>query len=246
MSALMTVPFHGQNLFLVDHDGEPMVPMRPVVEGMGLAWKPQHRKLHDRFETCVHHMVTQLPGDDQGRQVVCLPLRKLPAWLHSVNPNKVSPEIKDKIIDYQNECDDALWQYWNVGHAHNPRAQPAPAANESVMEFAKLALEHLPHLGQNSKQELLSRASELAYGTRLIPLPRVDEHLMAAGEVGEQLGVSGNKIGRLANAHGLKVPEYGEFRLDKSRHSSKQVESFYYNRAGLDRLKSIIDNAGAV
>lgn len=244
MSALMKVPFHGQDLFLVDHDGEPMVPMRPIVEGMGLSWPAQNRKLHDRFESCVAHMATQLPGDAQARETLCLPLRKLPAWMYSVNPNKVDASVKDRIIAYQNECDDALWQYWNQGHAVNPRAQK-PAANESVMEFAKLALEHLPHLGQNSKQELLSRASELAYGTRLIPLPRVDEHLMAAGEVGEHLGVSGNKIGRLANAHGLKVPEYGEFRLDKSRHSSKQVESFYYNRAGLDRLKSIIDDIGA-
>lgn len=244
MSALMTVPFHGANLMLVEHDGQPYVPMKPVVEGIGLDWGGQHKKMTaNQKRWCVS--VMEIPSAGGLQSVACMPLRKLAGWLSTVQVSRIKNDaVKDRIVEYQNECDDVLWQYWNDGHVVNPRSQP-PAANESVMEFAKLALEHLPHLGQNSKQELLSRASELAYGTRLIPLPRVDEHLMAAGEVGEQLGVSGNKIGRLANAHGLKVPEYGEFRLDKSRHSSKQVESFYYNRAGLDRLKSIIDNAGA-
>lgn len=116
-----------------------------------------------------------------------------------------------------------------------------PAANDAAVEFGKLALAHLPNLGDNSKQALLSHLSELAFGQRLIPLPRVEQHLMAAGEVGELLGISGNKVGRLANAHGLKTPEFGEIRLDKSRHSSKQVESFFYNQAGLARLREIVE-----
>lgn len=206
MSALMTVPFHGTSLFIVERGDEPYAPMRAIVEGMGMAWQPQHRKLVDRFETCVTHMVTQFPGDDQEREVVCLPLKKLPAWLYSVNPNKVDESIRQIIVDYQNECDDALWQYWNAGHAVNPRSQP-PAANDSAVEFAKLALQHLPNLGDNSKQALLSHISELAYGQRPIPLPKVEEHLMPAGEVGGLLGVSGNKIGRLTNLHSMKTPE---------------------------------------
>ncbi|WP_447775276.1 phage antirepressor N-terminal domain-containing protein [Pseudomonas chlororaphis] len=132
MNALMTVPFHGTNLFIVEHRDEPFVPMRPIVEGMGMAWQPQHRKLVDRFETCITHMVTQLPGDDQAREVVCLPLKKLPAWMYSVNPKKVDESIRQTIIDYQNECDDALWAYWNQGHVVNPRAQQ-PAANDQVI-----------------------------------------------------------------------------------------------------------------
>lgn len=71
---LVQVAFHGDPLYLVTHDGEPYVPMRPVVEGMGLDWKTQFRKLmadQDRF--CV--TVTQMPSDDQRRETVCLPGR---------------------------------------------------------------------------------------------------------------------------------------------------------------------------
>lgn len=115
-----------------------------------------------------------------------------------------------------------------------------PAANDSAVEFLKLALAHLPNLPETSKQALLSYGSELAFGQRLIPLPKVEEHLMTAGEVGKLLGVSANKIGRLANANELKVAPYGEFRLDKSAYSSKQVESFYYSAAGVERLRELI------
>lgn len=114
----------------------------------------------------------------------------------------------------------------------------APVA--ALVDLAKLTLEHLPNLGQNSKQALLSVLTEQALGHKVVPMPRVEEHLMPAGEVGRLLGVSANKIGRLANANGLKVAPYGEFRLDKARHSSKQVESFHYSSAGVERLRELL------
>ncbi|MCM8477986.1 phage antirepressor N-terminal domain-containing protein [Enterobacter hormaechei] len=101
----ISVPFHGIDLFVVNHNGEPYTPMRPIVEGMGLAWQTQHRKLTERFKTCITEMVMQLPGDTQRRSVVCMALRKLAGWLHTISPNKVKPEIRDRVIQYQEECD---------------------------------------------------------------------------------------------------------------------------------------------
>lgn len=54
----------------------------------------------------------QMPNDNQRRAYTCLPLRKLFGWLMMIMPNKVKPSLRDKIIQYQNECDDVLWQYW--------------------------------------------------------------------------------------------------------------------------------------
>ncbi|NBM79628.1 hypothetical protein GWI76_10220 [Proteus sp. G2659] len=45
----INVPFHGNNLCIVTHDGEPYVPMKPIVEGMGLDWKSQFSKIKSRF-----------------------------------------------------------------------------------------------------------------------------------------------------------------------------------------------------
>ena len=32
----ITVPFHSAELYLVEHEGQPYTPMKPIVEGMGL------------------------------------------------------------------------------------------------------------------------------------------------------------------------------------------------------------------
>ena len=115
INAPINVPFRGDNLYLVEHQGNPYVPMRSVVEGMKLDWKSQHVKLTTKFKTCMVEITTQLPGDTQNRAVTCLPLRKLPAWLYSVQPGKVSPAIREKVVAYQEECDEVLWQYWTNG-----------------------------------------------------------------------------------------------------------------------------------
>lgn len=111
----INVPFHGDNLYLVSHGGEAQVPMRPVVEGMGLDWASQFTKIKQRFKTSVVMITMQLPGDVQRREVVCLNLRKLAGWLHTINVGKVRPELREKVARYQEECDDVLYQYWMNG-----------------------------------------------------------------------------------------------------------------------------------
>lgn len=125
--SLIQVPFRHATLFLADVDGTPYVTMRPVVEGMGLDWKSQHAKLtqNQRFASTMVE-ITTVAEDGKQRAMTCLPLRKLPGWLMSISPNKVSPEIKETVIAYQAECDDALWDYWTKGQAINPRQVALP------------------------------------------------------------------------------------------------------------------------
>ena len=51
-------------------------------------------------------------------------VRKLPAFLASINPKKVRADLREKVILYQNECDDALWDYWTKGRAERKPEQP--------------------------------------------------------------------------------------------------------------------------
>ena len=58
-------------------------------------------------------MIIITPSNGGNQKTICLPLRKLPAYFASINPSKVKPELKEKIELYQEECDNALWEYWN-------------------------------------------------------------------------------------------------------------------------------------
>lgn len=109
----INVPFHGNNLYVINFNGEPYVPMKPIVEGMGLDWMGQYRKLTQRFSKGIEEMSIPTKGGEQS--MLCLALRKLAGWLHTISPNKVKPEIRDKVIKYQEECDDVLYEYWTTG-----------------------------------------------------------------------------------------------------------------------------------
>lgn len=131
----ITVPFHSAELYLVEHNGQPYVPMRSIVQGMGLDWKSQFVKLKQRFSTCVVEITMQILGDDQARLHTCLLLRKLPAWLYSIHANKVKPELRETVIMYQNECDDVLWDYWTKGQAINQRKAISPEQQALLHEI---------------------------------------------------------------------------------------------------------------
>lgn len=110
----INVPFHGDNLYVVNYNGQPYVPMKPIVEGMGMDWASQFTKLKQRFKSTIAE-ITMVAEDGKSRNMLCIALRKLSGWLHTISPNKVKSEIRDKVIRYQEECDDVLYEYWTTG-----------------------------------------------------------------------------------------------------------------------------------
>lgn len=111
MTNQISVPFHGTNLIIVEHQNQPFVPMKVIVEGMGLSWGAQAVKLKNNQERWGISLI-DIPHVDPNNKVSCLPLRKLFGWLNSLQPSRVRPEIRSKVIQYQNECDDVLYQHW--------------------------------------------------------------------------------------------------------------------------------------
>lgn len=116
----IAVPFHNSELIVVDCNNQPYTAMRPIVEGMGLAWQAQFDKLKQRFSSVIMEIMTT-GKDGKQYQMLCLPLKKLFGWLMTISPNKVKPELRDTVIKYQEECDDVLWDYWTKGKVVNPR-----------------------------------------------------------------------------------------------------------------------------
>jgi len=111
-SVIITVPFHGETLVTVGVDSKCYVAMKPIVEGIGLDWGTQYRKLMaqaKKFSIC--HMT--MPGaDGKHYEMLCIPLEKLNGWLFSVNPAKVKPDLHHKITQYQEGCFQVLYEYW--------------------------------------------------------------------------------------------------------------------------------------
>ncbi|MXE24398.1 phage antirepressor Ant [Escherichia coli] len=152
----INVPFHGTNLFLVGINNEPYVPMKPVVEGMGLVWAAQFVKLKQRFAKGISEI--EIPSAGGKQLMTCLAFRKFAAWLSSIQPNKVRPEIRDKVIQYQEECDDVLYEYWTKGHVVNPRKAKKALPGKITTEQQEAIKQLVMSRGQSLPKEKQAKA----------------------------------------------------------------------------------------
>jgi Rha family phage regulatory protein len=105
-------------------------------------------------------------------------------------------------------------------------------------QYLKLA--SIDTLSEDWKKILVSKSAEVLAGEKLLPLPE-SEKTYSAKEVGDILGISAQKIGRIANEYGMKTSEYGKFYKDKSKYSNKEVDTFRYNEKAIDKFREIIE-----
>lgn len=144
VATLSPVEFAGSTIYVVEHDGKPFVPAKYLAEAMGLTWRTQHEKLSENPERWGIREIL-IPSAGGLQMMVCIVLYKLAGWLNTISVNKLKDlTVRDRVIKYQNECDTALWDYWNTGHAIRPIALPAtitPAQAQHLRELVQLVVE---------------------------------------------------------------------------------------------------------
>ncbi|WP_174889709.1 BRO-N domain-containing protein [Candidatus Williamhamiltonella defendens] len=113
-------------------------------------------------------------------------------------------------------------------------------AMQIQMEIAEKTFQWATGLSDIARQAVIAGLINPIAGHEVIPLPVIEEQHYSATQVGKIFHVSANKIGRIANDNHMKTDEYGEYYLDTSRHSSKQVESFRYNEKAVKKFKRIL------
>jgi phage antirepressor YoqD-like protein len=158
ISNLLPVNFHGDRVFLVaGPNEEPYVVLGTVVKSMGLDWSSQHTKIKNNPRLGM--AMFPIPTKTGPQPMVCIPLRKFPYWLSSINPTKIKePVLREKIIQYQDECDDVLWESWQI----KVGAKPAPMAFPQTFPEALRALADESEARAKAEQEkLLERQAKI-------------------------------------------------------------------------------------
>lgn len=93
---------------------------------------------------------------------------------------------------------------------------------------------------QSSAQSMLALAAKELTGEMTIPVMKRKEY--SATEVGEKLGISAQKVGKIANQLGIKAEQPGQNRFgrwanSKSRYSDKEVAQWLYSEDGLSAIR---------
>ncbi|KDD79283.1 phage antirepressor N-terminal domain-containing protein [Glaesserella parasuis] len=112
-----TISFYGTDLITLKIDDVVYTAVLPIINALGLSQGTQSAKLQRNKEkfSCTHMKTTG--SDGKTYEMLCMPLKKLNGWLFSINPEKVRPDLKDRVIQYQEECFEALYNYWHFGKA---------------------------------------------------------------------------------------------------------------------------------
>ena len=117
-------------------------------------------------------------------------------------------------------------------------AQPIGEVEDKLRAIA-FALDR-SSLSDVAKETYIITSAETLTGVYLGYRPKIEQVTYSAKEIGDMLGMSANRVGRIANAHGLKTEEYGSYYLSKSQHSDKQVEHFRYFESAINKFKAIL------
>lgn len=76
-------------------------------------------------------------------------------------------------------------------------------------------------------------------------IPEIQEKEFSAKEVGDELGITANKVGRIANILDLKAEQpgqnqFGRWAMSKSQYSNKEVAQWLYYQAGMNKIAEFL------
>ncbi|SMF94408.1 P22_AR N-terminal domain-containing protein [Methylomagnum ishizawai] len=129
-----------------DEHGRDIVPLKPISDVFGLDWEKQRIKVNNgisrRLGTCTHLMV----GGGQGREMTCIRLDRVAAYLNTINPEKVRAVGNEVGADFlerkQEEWDDLIHAYEMRSGMFATQAQrEASARSRKVRDLLAVAKE---------------------------------------------------------------------------------------------------------
>ncbi|WP_239326035.1 phage antirepressor N-terminal domain-containing protein [Snodgrassella gandavensis] len=110
-NSITFVSFYGSSLATVKVKNTVYVCMKSVINGIGLDWSTQHRKLRGCYQKYGCGFLS-IPGKNGTKKILVTPLKKLTNWLQSINPKKVKDSVKELVLVYQRECAEAIQAHW--------------------------------------------------------------------------------------------------------------------------------------
>lgn len=218
------IVFRGAVIDTIEIDGAPHVALKPIVEGMGLDWSAQHKRVARDPVLSEGMVVTTIPTPGGRQDVSVLPLKMLNGFLFGVDSARVRDEIREGVIAYQRECYDALAAYW----LHAPTREPEPAEALSAKEIGGIVKSVTRAAVADLRQDMVGMMQALADQVRALPAPAPDvvparDYVPALTVLEEMAGIAQTRRYR-----GLSSWASGELLRWCGRHgiAPKQVETY--------------------
>src|SRR3954453_6088557 len=237
------VPFYGDDLVAVQQsDGTIYVLFARLCGNLGLNQQAQARRIQ-RHVVLQKGLVSFSVETDGGVQTAqCLKLSLLPLWLSGVQASRVKPELQRRLVLYQEEAADVLWQAFKsqilveetaITSAHDQRAM------QQLQHIAELgrAITHMAEQQIELQRQQQALAGRVDVAARVVR--EVQDHLAGVqvrlGLLEDQLGPADFIVEAEATAVSNQVKALGELLTTKEQ-GKNQYQSIFaelYRRFGV-------------
>jgi len=134
MNEVIRVPFAENEITVIEANGVRYVALKPLCEILGLSWSAQYELIHR--DPVLQKEVFVLRGQTNGgtQDMVTIPIDFINGWLFKIPASRYTGARRETIIKYQNECYQALNDYFRHGGAINPNItlDQAKAVSEEI------------------------------------------------------------------------------------------------------------------
>lgn len=140
MNAIVKVEFHGDTVSAVREGETVLVPVKPIVERLGMAWNGQLERIKrdEVLRSSMREIRIDTPAG--ARDAAALPLDVLPGFLFGMETDRIpDPEVRATALTYKRECYAVLYRHFFGPKEEEPVDRDLLAENLQLVKQARLA-----------------------------------------------------------------------------------------------------------
>ena len=173
---LIKVNFRSDVIEVVDNH----ISVKKLCENLGLVdLNSQYKKIKSDPTFKSEFKEIEINGITQ--KVLCIPYDKVNGWLFSISVNRVKPEVRQKLIEYKNECFKVLHRYFELKHqnqAQIPNTSTIKELQEVILkQNALIAAKEEQNINQQLQQKMKQQLSLIVSQVRNEILARFEESM---------------------------------------------------------------------
>jgi hypothetical protein len=115
MNKILVVQFQGVTLYGFQVESFVFVALKPIVEGMGLAWEGQRQRVQRSPILSEGTSIIKVPfGRGGAQEMLCLRLDLVHGWLLTIDSTRIkNEELRRRVETYQRECHRVLFAHFS-------------------------------------------------------------------------------------------------------------------------------------
>lgn len=223
----------------IEENGKVMFCGKDVAAALGYKDTVNALKAHCKEDgVAIHHLIDSMGRKQAAKFISEGNLYRLTAHSSLPSAEKFESWIFDEVLPSIRKTGSYRVAQSRPDKDMNVKVKEMNARVRMSNQFLKIA--NVVTDSTQYKNILVAKSAEILAGEPLLPLPKSEQKMYSATEIGDMFGVTAQKVGRIANLNGLKTEEYGEFYRDKSPYSSKEVDAFRYNDRAVEQFKRLL------